>query len=179
MQEAINKTHAAVLAELHREFDTKERMVRTQLLSLGSALPVLQMHLGLCTAFTSSASKYQFLELAHAMLERLGRVAQLGYLSRPPLLSAHLKSNYKSEFIRALQPFVGGQAQTSKELLYEQMQQSPAAQQSQQQQQQQQQDTQFIHVRNPPPSRYGVWPTKNMLTASQVDPQTANESRDL
>ncbi|XP_043598400.1 RING finger protein 207-like isoform X3 [Bombus pyrosoma] len=117
MQEAITKTHGSTLTELQRQFETKERMVRSQLLSLGSALPVLQMHLMLCTAFTSGATKYQFLELAHPMLERLSRVAQLGYPSRPPLLTAHLKTNYKNEFARALQPYVG---QSQKESLYDQ-----------------------------------------------------------
>lgn len=119
MQEAITKTHGSALTELQRQFETKERMVRSQLLSLGSALPVLQMHLMLCTAFTSGATKYQFLELAHPMLDRLSRVAQLGYPSRPPLLTAHLKTNYKNEFARALQPYVG-QAQTPKDSLYDQ-----------------------------------------------------------
>jgi len=113
MQEAITKTHAYVIAELQRQFETKERMVRTQLLALGSALPVLQMHLMLCTAFTSGATKYQFLELAHPMLERLSRVAQLGHPSRPPLLAAHIKTNYRGDFARALQPYIG-QMQTSK-----------------------------------------------------------------
>lgn len=106
MQEALNKTHSNVLSELQRQFENKERTLRNQLLSLGTALPILQVHLMLCTAFTSGATKYQFLELAHAMLDRLGRVAQLGHLSRPPMLSAQLKINYKNEFIRALQPFV-------------------------------------------------------------------------
>ncbi|XP_031832713.1 RING finger protein 207 isoform X3 [Nomia melanderi] len=119
MQEAITKTHGNVLTELQRQFETKERMVRGQLLSLGSALPVLQMHLMLCTVFTSGATKYQFLELAHPMLERLSRVAQLGHPPRPPLMTAHLKANYKNEFARALQPYVG-QAQTPKESLYDQ-----------------------------------------------------------
>ncbi|XP_015438981.1 PREDICTED: RING finger protein 207-like [Dufourea novaeangliae] len=98
MQEAITKTHGSTLTELQRQFETKDRMVRGQLLSLGSALPVLQMHLMLCTAFTSGATKYQFLELAHPMLDRLGRVAQLVHPSRPPLLTAHLKTNYRNDF---------------------------------------------------------------------------------
>nr|XP_034191992.1 RING finger protein 207-like isoform X5 [Osmia lignaria] len=119
MQEAITKTHNNVLAELQQQFETKERMVCSQLFSLGSAFPVLQTHLMLCTAFTGGATKYQFLELAHPMLERLSRVAQLGYPSRPPLLTAHLKTNYKNEFSRALQPYIG-QAQTPKESLYDQ-----------------------------------------------------------
>lgn len=121
MQETITKTHAYVLTELQRQFDTKERMVRTQLLALGNALPVLQMHLMLCTTFTG-ATKYQFLELAHPMLERLSRVAQLGHPSRPPLLAAHIKINYRADFARALHPYIG-QVQTPKaaESLYDQM----------------------------------------------------------
>ncbi|XP_032669203.1 RING finger protein 207-like isoform X2 [Odontomachus brunneus] len=118
MQEVITKTHASVVTEMQRQFETKERMVRSQLISLGSALPVLQMHLMLCTAFTSGATKYQFLELAHPMLERLGRVAQLGHPSRPPLLGAHIKTNYRIDFARALQPFIG-QTQSLKESLYD------------------------------------------------------------
>ncbi|XP_076182653.1 RING finger protein 207 isoform X3 [Ptiloglossa arizonensis] len=134
MQEAITKTHNNVLTELQRQYETKERMVRSQLLSLGSALPVLQMHLMLCTAFTSGATKYQFLELAHPMLERLSRVAQLGHLSRPPLMTAHLKTNYRAEFARSLQPYVG-QTSTPKESLYDQthvlgQQEAPVIQQS-------------------------------------------------
>ncbi|XP_046143329.1 RING finger protein 207-like isoform X3 [Osmia bicornis bicornis] len=134
MQEAITKTHNNVLAELQQQFETKERMVCSQLFSLGSAFPVLQTHLMLCTAFTGGATKYQFLELAHPMLERLSRVAQLGYPSRPPLLTAHLKTNYKNEFSRALQPYIG-QAQTPKESLYDQthslVQQDPPVMQQQ------------------------------------------------
>ncbi|XP_076679813.1 RING finger protein 207 isoform X3 [Andrena cerasifolii] len=90
MQEVITKTHGTVLTELQRQFESKERVVRGQLFSL-----------------------------AHPMLERLSRVAQLGYPSRPPLLTAHLKTNYRCEFARALQPFVG-QSQASKESLYDQ-----------------------------------------------------------
>ncbi|EZA48760.1 RING finger protein 207 isoform X3 [Ooceraea biroi] len=121
MQEAITKTHGYALAELQRQFETKERLVRTQLLALGGALPVLQMHLMLCTGFISGATKYQFLELAHPMLERLSRVAQLGHPSRPPLLAAYIKTNYKVDFARVLQPYIG-QVQTSKtaESLYDQ-----------------------------------------------------------
>lgn len=119
MQEAVAKTHSSVLSEIQRQFETKERSVRAQLLSLGGALPVLQTHLMLCTSFTSSATKYQFLELAHPMLERLGRVAQLGHPTRPPILSGHLKTNYRAEFARVLHPYVGSN-QNTKDSLYDQ-----------------------------------------------------------
>ena len=134
MQDVINKTHNSVLSDLQRQFESKERMVRAQLLSLGSALPVLQLHLMLCTAFTSGATKYQFLELAHPMLERLGRVAQLGHLSKPPMLAAHLKINYRNDFSRALQSYMG-QAQTKKDSVYDLTHNTA-------------QDSQFIQVRS-------------------------------
>ncbi|XP_043465928.1 RING finger protein 207-like isoform X2 [Leptopilina heterotoma] len=118
MQDVINKSHNSVLADLQRQYESKERMVRAQLLSLGSALPVLQMHLMLCTAFTTGATRYQFLELAHHMLERLGKVAQLGHPNKPPMLSAHLKINYRSEIIRALQPYMS-QTQPLKDSVYD------------------------------------------------------------
>ncbi|XP_012254387.2 RING finger protein 207-like [Athalia rosae] len=119
MQEAVIKTHSSALAEIQRQFETKERSVRNQLLSLGGALPVLHTHLMLCTSFTSSATKYQFLELAHSMIERLGRVAQLGHPTRPPLLAGSLKTNYKAEFARVLHPYVGS-GQAPKDSLYDQ-----------------------------------------------------------
>lgn len=110
-----------MLSELHREFSTKDRTVRTQLLALGSALPVLQMHLGLCTAFTTAASKYQFLELAHPMLERLSRVAQLGHLPRPAYLNNNFKYDYKNEFVRAIRPFINmpTQPQITRDIIYD------------------------------------------------------------
>ncbi|XP_063985367.1 RING finger protein 207-like [Diachasmimorpha longicaudata] len=120
MQETIGKSHSSIITELQRQFESKDRMVRAQLINLGSALPVLQMHLMLCTVFTSGATKYQFLELAHPMLERLGRVAQLGHPSRPSLISAHLKMNYRAEFARSLQTFLTqSQGQGHKDSLYE------------------------------------------------------------
>lgn len=40
-------------------------------------MPVLQLHLVLCTTFTSAANKYQFLELCPSLIERLVAVGQL------------------------------------------------------------------------------------------------------
>ena len=40
-------------------------------------MPVLQLHLVLCTTFTAAANKYQFLELSPNLIERLGAVGQL------------------------------------------------------------------------------------------------------
>lgn len=125
MQEALNKTHMSMLSELHREYSMKERILRTHILSLGNVLPVLQMHLGLCTTFTSVASKYQFIEVADLLLERLNRVAQLGPLSQPPLLSTQLKNSYRSEFGRVLQRLISGQTIAPRDIFYDETHAEP------------------------------------------------------
>lgn len=69
-------------------------------------MPVLQLHLVLCTTFTSAANKYQFLELCPAFIERL---AAVGKLSQPvrSLQGSSIKTNYRSEFAQCLEPWIG------------------------------------------------------------------------
>lgn len=106
MQEAMAKTHAAMIMEVQRQFESKERTFRAQLVALGTVMPVLQLHLVLCASFQTAANKYQFLELCPALLERLASVGQLSQPVRP-LQSAIIKTNYRSEFAQSLEPWVG------------------------------------------------------------------------
>ncbi|XP_023014622.1 uncharacterized protein isoform X4 [Leptinotarsa decemlineata] len=80
MQEAMAKTHATMIMEVQRQFESKDRIYRSQLIVLGTVMPVLQLHLVLCTTFTAAANKYQFLELCPSLIERL---AVVGNLSQP------------------------------------------------------------------------------------------------
>ncbi|XP_019769533.1 RING finger protein 207 isoform X1 [Dendroctonus ponderosae] len=109
MQEAMSKTHAAMIMEVQRQYDSKERVYRSQLLLLGTVMPVLQLHLVLCTTFTAAANKYQFLELCPSLVERL---AAVGNLSQPvrSLQSSQIKTNYRSEFAQCLEPWIGAAA---------------------------------------------------------------------
>lgn len=77
MQESIAKTHSNMIMEVQRQFETKERSFRGQLVNLGTILPVIQLHLLLCQSFTTIANKYQFLDLAYPMIERLLAIGQL------------------------------------------------------------------------------------------------------
>ncbi|XP_030747580.1 RING finger protein 207-like isoform X2 [Sitophilus oryzae] len=106
MQEAMSKTHAAMIMEVQRQYDSKERVYRSQLLLLGTVMPVLQLHLVLCTTFTAAANKYQFLELCPSLIDRL---AAVGNLSQPvrSLQSSQIKTNYRSEFAQCLEPWIG------------------------------------------------------------------------
>ncbi|KAJ8957879.1 hypothetical protein NQ318_001875 [Aromia moschata] len=111
MQEAMAKTHATMIMEVQRQFESKDRIYRSQLLVLGNfirgtVMPVLQLHLVLCTTFTAAANKYQFLELCPSLIERLSAV---GNLSQPvrSLQSSQIKTNYRSEFAQCLEPWIG------------------------------------------------------------------------
>lgn len=106
MQEAMAKTHATMIMEVQRQYESKERIYRSQLVILGTVMPVLQLHLVLCTTFTAAANKYQFLELCPSLIERLSAV---GNLSQPvrSLQSSQIKTNYRSEFAQSLEPWIG------------------------------------------------------------------------
>ncbi|KAF4533083.1 hypothetical protein B566_EDAN017270 [Ephemera danica] len=106
MQEAIARTHASMIMEVQRQFETKERLFRNQLVNLASILPILQMHLLMCTTFSTSASKYEFLDLAYPMMERLAAVIQLGP-SVKPVQGSQIKTNFRAEFSHSLEPWVG------------------------------------------------------------------------
>ena len=69
-------------------------------------MPVLQLHLVLCTTFTAAANKYQFLELCPSLIERLAAVGQLSQPVRS-LQSSNIKTNYRSEFAQCLEPWIG------------------------------------------------------------------------
>ncbi|KAL3270515.1 hypothetical protein HHI36_021054 [Cryptolaemus montrouzieri] len=106
MQEAMAKTHAAMIMEAQRQYESKDRIYRSHLVALGTVMPVLQLHLVLCQTFTAAANKYQFLELCPTLIERL---AAVGKLSLPPrsLESSSIKTNYRSEFAQSLEPWIG------------------------------------------------------------------------
>ncbi|XP_049804654.1 uncharacterized protein LOC126248059 isoform X1 [Schistocerca nitens] len=167
MQEAIAKTHANMIMEVQRQFETKERQFRGQLMSLGTVLPLLQLHLLLCSSFSSSANKYQFLDLAYPMMDRLAAVSQLSQPLRP-VQSSQIRTNYRNEFSHALEPWVGKGASGSQQQQHSQHQETSgegggALYESSQQQVQQGQPCAAVHgqvqghahpvMLHPPPSR--------------------------
>ncbi|XP_065226442.1 RING finger protein 207-like isoform X2 [Planococcus citri] len=106
LQDAINKTQSTILLEVQRQYEMKERSFRNQLVSLSTVLPILQQHILLCQSFSSTANKFQFLEVVFSMIDRLNTVANLPRLLRPTL-SSQIKTNYRSEFAHCLEPWVG------------------------------------------------------------------------
>ena len=61
------------------QYTTKDGELKAQLHSVGTLLPTVQMHLILCTTFTSTANKHEFLTLAYQLIDRLTALAHLSY----------------------------------------------------------------------------------------------------
>ncbi|XP_018917583.1 RING finger protein 207 isoform X2 [Bemisia tabaci] len=106
MQESIMKTQTSMNLEVQRQYESKERIFRNQLVTLSSILPVLQLHILLSRNFATSANKFQFLELSQAMFDRLSSVAQIPQPLRP-IQSSQIRTNFRSEFAHCLEPWIG------------------------------------------------------------------------
>ncbi|XP_064111901.1 RING finger protein 207-like isoform X1 [Macrobrachium nipponense] len=105
LQETVRRTQEGLLREVDGQYEAKDKLFRSQLSSLGSLLPIIQVHLLMCTTFSSSASKYEFLDLVFQLMERLANIAHLSHPLRPGQ-SSQVRSNFKSEFARSLEPFL-------------------------------------------------------------------------
>ncbi|XP_068216699.1 RING finger protein 207-like [Palaemon carinicauda] len=105
LQETVRRTQDSLLREVDGQYEAKDKLFRSQLSSLGSLLPIIQVHLLMCTTFSSSASKYEFLDLVFQLMERLANIAHLSHPLRPGQ-SSQVRSNFKSEFARSLEPFL-------------------------------------------------------------------------
>lgn len=63
----------------YSQYTTKDGELKAQLHSAGTFLPTVQMHLILCTTFTSTANKHEFLTLAYQLIDRLTALSHLTY----------------------------------------------------------------------------------------------------
>lgn len=122
LQDAINKTQTAILMEVQRQYELKERCFRNQLVSLSIVLPILQQHIMLCQTFSSTANKFQLLEVVFSMIDRLNTISSLPRLMKPSM-SSQIRTNYRSEFAHCLEPWVGrllaSSVQQTQESVYE------------------------------------------------------------
>uniref|UniRef100_A0A665XBN5 RING finger protein 207 n=1 Tax=Echeneis naucrates TaxID=173247 RepID=A0A665XBN5_ECHNA len=62
----------------------------------------LQVHLVTCSAFLSSANKFEFLDMGYQLMERLKRIVKLPHRLRP-VQSSKINTDYRSEFARCLE----------------------------------------------------------------------------
>uniref|UniRef100_A0A3Q4BF29 RING finger protein 207 n=1 Tax=Mola mola TaxID=94237 RepID=A0A3Q4BF29_MOLML len=65
----------------------------------------LQVHLVTCSAFLSSANKFEFLDMGYQLMERLKRIVKLPHRLRPAQ-SSKINTDFRSEFARCLEPLL-------------------------------------------------------------------------
>ena len=74
MAASVDLTSAPVC----RQYSQKTCTFQQQLCDLCSLLPVLHVHLSMCTTFTHSANKTEFLDLSYSLMARLSDIAHIG-----------------------------------------------------------------------------------------------------
>ncbi|KAF2361463.1 Low-density lipoprotein (LDL) receptor class A repeat [Trinorchestia longiramus] len=102
LQDNLRRTQEALLREVDSQYESKDKLFRSQLSSLGSLLPIIQVHLLMCTSFATTASKHEFLDVVFLLMERLAAIAHLSHPLRPGQ-SSQIRSNFRQEFARSLE----------------------------------------------------------------------------
>uniref|UniRef100_A0A3Q3WR38 RING finger protein 207 n=1 Tax=Mola mola TaxID=94237 RepID=A0A3Q3WR38_MOLML len=95
-----------ILLKAAQQHEEKERALKEQLSHLTALLPTLQVHLVTCSAFLSSANKFEFLDMGYQLMERLKRIVKLPHRLRPAQSSKQINTDFRSEFARCLEPLL-------------------------------------------------------------------------
>uniref|UniRef100_A0AAY4DDN2 RING finger protein 207 n=1 Tax=Denticeps clupeoides TaxID=299321 RepID=A0AAY4DDN2_9TELE len=103
MQEKLAERKKILLKAAESQHEEKEKAFKEQLSHLSALLPTLQVHLVTCSAFLSSANKFEFLDMGYQLMERLKKIVKLPHRLRPAQSS---KVQYRSEFARCLEPLL-------------------------------------------------------------------------
>ncbi|KAJ8320853.1 hypothetical protein KUTeg_002440 [Tegillarca granosa] len=112
MQNKIAEKKTELLYEVDSQYDGKEKLFKAQLLTLSTLLPTLHMHLVTSAAFSSSANKYEFLDLVYILMERLKSIIHLQHPLHPPH-GSQIYTDYKSQFATCLEPLLFPHRNTS------------------------------------------------------------------
>ncbi|XP_017542818.2 RING finger protein 207 [Pygocentrus nattereri] len=105
MQEKLADRKRILLKAAQSQHEEKEKALKEQLSHLAALLPTLQVHLVTCSAFLSSANKYEFLDMGYQLMERLCRIVKLPHRLRPTQ-SSKINTDFCAEFARCLEPLL-------------------------------------------------------------------------
>ncbi|XP_075881208.1 RING finger protein 207 isoform X2 [Nelusetta ayraudi] len=105
LQERLAERKKILLKAAQSQHEEKEKALKEQLSHLTALLPTLQVHLVTCSAFLSSANKYEFLDMGYQLMERLKRIVKLPHRLRP-VQSSKINTDFRSEFARSLEPLL-------------------------------------------------------------------------
>ena len=61
------------------QYNSRGSHLRSQLSGVITMLPTVQMHLILCTFFTSTANKHEFITMAYQLIDRLAALSHITY----------------------------------------------------------------------------------------------------
>ncbi|CAI9743217.1 finger 207 [Octopus vulgaris] len=105
MLHRINEMKTQLLEEVKRQYYAKEKLFKAQLLYLNTLLPTLHVNLVTCSAFSSSANKFEFLNLSFVLMERLQSLALQKHPLRPTQ-GSQVNTDHKNEFAKCLEPLL-------------------------------------------------------------------------
>ncbi|XP_054473187.1 RING finger protein 207 [Anoplopoma fimbria] len=105
LQEKLAERKKILLKAAQSQHQEKEKALKEQLSHLTALLPTLQVHLVTCSAFLSSANKFEFLDMGYQLMERLKRIVKLPHRLRP-VQSSKINTDYRSEFAHCLEPLL-------------------------------------------------------------------------
>uniref|UniRef100_A0A671T8E5 RING finger protein 207 n=1 Tax=Sinocyclocheilus anshuiensis TaxID=1608454 RepID=A0A671T8E5_9TELE len=88
----------AMLGEVRTSAEEEESAICTLFNSM-------QVHLVNCSAFLSSANKYEFLDMGYQLMDRLCSIVKLPHKLRP-VQSNKINTDYHAEFARCLEPLL-------------------------------------------------------------------------
>ncbi|XP_055364838.1 RING finger protein 207 isoform X2 [Betta splendens] len=105
LQEKLAERKKMLLKAAQSQHEEKEKALKEQLSHLTALLPTLQVHLVTCSAFLSSANKFEFLDMGYQLMERLKRIVKLPHRLRP-VQSSKINTDFRSEFACCLEPLL-------------------------------------------------------------------------
>ncbi|KAL8572620.1 hypothetical protein ACOMHN_016470 [Nucella lapillus] len=97
----MTQTKDMLVEEVDSQYDDKKKMFKDQLKTLTLLLPTLQVHLVMSLAFSSSTNKFDFLDLAYVMMDRLKSIVQRQHPLHPTQ-SGQIDTGHKTQFAKSV-----------------------------------------------------------------------------
>nr|KAG5694950.1 hypothetical protein BaRGS_031233 [Batillaria attramentaria] len=101
----MEQTKDMLVEEVDSQYREKEQTFKKQLKTLTTLLPTLKVHLVMALAFSSSTNKFEFLDLAYVMMDRLKTIVQRQHPLHPTQ-SGQIDTGHKTQFAKSLEPLL-------------------------------------------------------------------------
>ncbi|XP_064610382.1 RING finger protein 207-like [Liolophura sinensis] len=105
MQEKIQEKKTELEEEVERQYKAKESLFKAQLVTLTTLLPTIHVNLVTSAAFTGTANKHEFLDLAYSLMGRLTSIVQHQH-KLYPTQSSQVNTDYKAQIAKCLEPLL-------------------------------------------------------------------------